>query len=650
MASKNSSFFRAFQFIDIFGLKTDFQIDRKPKFKSISGGVFTFVFMGFIILLFFSFGNDMINHSNPDTSVSQIFQPSPSPTFVSKSDYSFVFGLQDSVGVHYIDEEIYTATLTYGFRNQTSKLDESQIIPIERCEEANMPINSKLGDYFKNQAMQLSDLYCISRNYTDPLILQGAWDQAQYNFLRLFISPCDSSLRTCKSDAEINDKLKTGFYAYYSSDHLFDLRNYENPAAVIGRDFFTETTTKIKKIINRYLRTTHLYDDNGWITEAKTEKDYFSFDYDQTSFELLTGKDYLVDMVIRKSVYENILTRKYKKIQNVFAEMTGFLQIIFAGLYIIAGPFIRKEYYDTLTNDIYNFEVDLDAKKKKDKKKRGEGAEEKMKSFKTIMMGSDKGKDFQEMLALEKGMVSNSKKKKKTDEELVNCIFKLKESPLKFSYFEILKGFLTKEPELEVKKTQRNVGISSILSQLDIKYILKKFAEIDQLKILVLNEDQYPLFEYLQKPIIMKNAKINLNPLEEQDNDKKNSIKDGVFRKKSQFIVHQHDSVLKAKTVQKAFENIINKPEMNEIDRKLIQRLDMDILKILEANIESNQNNRTSNFIGQVNENPGIEMESKGNAGKESEFSEKKEEIIVERNAELMNTFKSMDSLVKVNI
>ena len=266
MASKTNSC-GFLQLIDIFGLKTEFQIDQKPKFKTMSGGVFTLIFAGLIIVLFLSFGSDMINHANPETSFSQIYQPSPSPTPVSNNYYMFVFGIQDSTNTHFIDEEIYTAKLTYGYRNQTTKQDELTVIPIQRCENANMPQNSKLSDYFKNQAMALSDLYCISKNYTDPLVLQGSWDQTQYNFFRLYIAPCNRSEGTCKSDAEINDKLKTSYYAYYSTDFLFDLRNYENPATVIGRDYFTQTTTSVKKIINRYLKTNHLYDDSGWLSD-----------------------------------------------------------------------------------------------------------------------------------------------------------------------------------------------------------------------------------------------------------------------------------------------------------------------------------------------------------------------------------------------
>ena len=111
-------------------------------------------------------------------------------------------------------------------------------------------------------------------------------------------------------------------------------------------------------------------------------------------------------------------------------------------------------------------------------------------------------------------------------------------------YLEMLKGWLVREPALEVKKTQRKIGVSSIFSQLDIKCILNKFAEIDKIKMLLLNEDQYQQFEYLPKPVIMKNTKINLNQIEKIE--KKSPLKINVF-------IHQIDLISKAKTSTKSF-------------------------------------------------------------------------------------------------
>ena len=417
------------------------------------------------------------------------------------------------------------------------------------------------------------------------------------------------------------------------------MRNYENPATVIGRDYFTQTTTSVKKIINRYLKTNHLYDDSGWLSDSTNQREYYSFDSDHESFELLTETDNIVDMVIRKSNYEEIFTRKYKKIQNVLAEMAGFLQIIFTVLGLISSPFIKKEYYETLTNSIYNFEVDPDPKaiaRKPNKKRTSVVHKEKIVTFQSIMLDAETKKDSPET-TLDRSSFLQLKKKKKNDEDIINNLFKVKESPLKLTYLEMFKGWLARDPDLEVKKTQRNIGVSSIFSQLDIKYILNKFAEIDKIKMLLLNEDQYQLFEYLPKPVIMKNTKINLNHIEKIENGSP---------LKMNFFVHQNDMILKAKRVQKAFDNIIKKQKMNKIDQKLIQILDNGILKVLKANTYNFPEKKKSKFskLPFLNGLPPIEkkegeIESLTDIEKESEFSEKKGNIVTERNNGVAYTF-----------
>ena len=118
--SQKSCLTRFIQLIDIFGQKTEFRIDQKPRFKTTSGGIFTLIYLSLILLLFFSFGSAMINRVDPDTNISQIFQESPSPSFISKNDYFFAFGLQDSTDSHFIDEEIYTTVLNFKSKNQTT--------------------------------------------------------------------------------------------------------------------------------------------------------------------------------------------------------------------------------------------------------------------------------------------------------------------------------------------------------------------------------------------------------------------------------------------------------------------------------------------------------------------------------------------------
>ncbi len=574
---KSGHCIRFFRFIDIFGKNTEFQIEQKPKFKTTSGGIFTFIYAGLIIFLFFTFGGPMMYKMDPETNVSQIFQISPPKTLISKNDFFFVFGLQDSYAVHFIDEEIYSAELYLFSKNHSTKK-----IPLEPCSIENMPNDKKISNYFHHQAKALSDLYCISKDYDQKIAIQGAWDQTEFDNLKIILSPCNKSESVCKSEDDIKEKLKSSFFALYSVDNIFDLMDYEKPAKQIGRDYFTQTTYNLKKIVTNYLKTNWIFNDDGWISKTISKKEYFSFDSILESFEILEKLDHIIEFEIRKSYYETYWNRKYKKIQNVLAEMTGFLQIIFLALYLLSKPFVNKEYFETLTNSIYNFELDeeelkLNQIKKKKKKKTPMNKEERLKKFQNIINDTEKKSPVnnnQEDLEKSKKI---SMKEKKSEKKLMNHFFQLKESPLNLSMIELFKSIFIRETNLQTKKKQRKTGISSIFSQLDIKFILKKFAEIDKLKVLLLNKDQYHLFEYLPKPMILKNSKIHMNYA--------NSTQMTGLNKTSQKneIIHHNDVLIKAKIVKQAYNNIINKENMNEIDKKLIESLDEDILRLLNG-------------------------------------------------------------------
>jgi hypothetical protein len=178
-----------------------------------------------------------------------------------------------------------------------------------------------------------------------------------------------------------------------------------------------------------------------------------------------------------------------------------------------------------------------------------------------------------EDIEIQNSQTKITSKQKKDSDKLINCFFKLRESPLNFSMMEYLKAHITSNPDLIAKKKQSETGILSIFSQLDIKFVLKKFSELEKLKMLLLNEDQYRLFEYLPKPTILKNSKIHINYVQVE---KQSPLKKG------EIIHHTNDLLSKAKSFQRAFRNIKKKQELSEVDIKLIDCLDEDIVKILE--------------------------------------------------------------------
>lgn len=181
--------------IDIFGLKTEFRIQKNPKFYTISGGLFSLFYMGIIISLFILFGGDMLDRKNPESSFSQFYRSSPLATEISKDQYFFIFGLQDSTSSHFIDEEIYNVNMFYGHKDHETLEMQRKELKVEPCTEEHLPTNRKLFEYFMRQGNKITDLYCVTLNHS-KMVLEGAWDdETRYSYIDFDIKPCNASER-----------------------------------------------------------------------------------------------------------------------------------------------------------------------------------------------------------------------------------------------------------------------------------------------------------------------------------------------------------------------------------------------------------------------------------------------------------------------
>ena len=238
---------------------------------------------------------------------SQLFVPNPSMTTISRNSFFFMLGLQDSQANHFIDDEIYNITCHNGRRNVTTGTVTKTPIPLEPCTEENLPDNKELQYYFKNLvggAAMLKNIYCIKKGYDDVFSIKGEWDQDDFNYIQIQIFPCvSSSNHICKENQTMINQLKEGFFGFYSTDYLFDMLNYDQPARKFGRDYYIPTSYQLKKSIVRYLRTNRINTDDGWLMQDIHQKEYFSWDSDKETFNILSselnGKKFL-EMQIRK--------------------------------------------------------------------------------------------------------------------------------------------------------------------------------------------------------------------------------------------------------------------------------------------------------------------------------------------------------------
>lgn len=543
--------------IDIYGRKTDLTLNHEVTYKTAIGGFSTLIIVILSFLLFFNFGSDMIYHENPSSIFSEIYSRIPEREYFSKDNYFFMFGVEGPDYAHFIDENVYSVSF---LQYSSNKLDNNQSfikkIDLERCSEAHLPSDPKLKEYFLSASGSPIDRLFCAKNL-DDLYIEGAFDADIFIYLKIFIKSCtnktdseDPNPIICKPIEDIKKKM-SGFFAFYSVDYLIDPQNFENPGQAIGKDYFSPISVGMTRNVNRFIESTKINSDDGILLTSKSYYKYPTLANDKETLSTdPTNGENLLTFALRKSHSNHVYERSYKKIQRCLAEIGGFTEILYLVFLILNYPFAYKKYFEKIINIIYNFEED------------GENQ--------VFLYPIDNNR-----INPDKNIVFSVRRGKKIDEiskeNFMKYMSKIKNRlPLKMTYCEYIKSFLfSKRKKIsnnENKYERLMIGKSLLEEKLDISYIMKKFYEIDKLKMILLNENQYNLFDYLPKPVILKNKKIGLG-------NTKSHIK----------ICESDDENIKAKNLYISFQNIMKQSHLSSIDKKLIDLLDENVKTLLEV-------------------------------------------------------------------
>ena len=326
----------------------------------------TLIMITLVTLLFIEFGSDMLFRLNPSSISSEIYVDKPDVTYLSREHYFFMFGLQNpSDFLHFIDETIYTATLTNIHSKKINGTSNATtvIVPIEKCSEKHLPSNGELKSYFKlGPGAPLDTLYCIKQGFDNVFYMGGSFESDEYDYFQISIKACknstDPSKPICKPKEILYEKL-SGFFGFYTTDYLIDPTNYENPGKAVGKGYYSPISFGINRKTNRFIATSRFNSDDGFLFSSEKKYVYPTFKEDVETFSLdskETGD--LFKFLLKKHHSEIIYERSYKKIQKVLAEIGGFIQAIYLILLVFALPVVNKLYFEKLINKVYNFEND----------------------------------------------------------------------------------------------------------------------------------------------------------------------------------------------------------------------------------------------------------------------------------------------------
>ena len=137
---------------------------------------------------------------------------------------------------------------------------------------------------------------------------------------------------------------------------------------------------------------------------------------------------------------------------------------------------------------------------------------------------------------------------------------------LKLSIAEKIKFLLSSCGFFQISKIKDLKEVTGrIKRKTDIIYIIKKLIELDKLKLLLLNENQLKLFDYLPKPRIQSLL---------------NKSKDTNDLFHSRWVEHfeeENSNAVKANRARQAFFALKQKSEKNELDQKLLEMIETSL-------------------------------------------------------------------------
>ncbi|CAD8139929.1 unnamed protein product [Paramecium octaurelia] len=562
--------------LDVFGQPPVLRILKKSKFTTSTGFFCTSVITTICILYLIYQILQLYDRKNPLVVFSeyQVTDTAPFPLLmnnftmaISVANLSlntlttlnthFTITVKNCIRVRLIDEQT----------GKTRIQQNCTEYPTEACDDKHFVTNAQ-KNYFSS--INLGYTQCMNSEQwnNSPPNLQGQIAGKSYQYISIMVQQCknSTSYNQCAPIESIQEELKTGYYVVHLSDNLVQMKQPGNPfQEYISLQYTTMSIANSKTIIQN-LKVTNVITDNGLITEDKSESSNL-VQYTNRESQEGYNDEFLVLHYITLDQRQGEYSRSYAKVQAILSTIGGLYQVLFLSIYSILSPLIQKFVNLQMANKLFRFENANDSfdddqiaqenfiiqSPKQQSSQRVLDFDIKKSSFSKSLGRSLKSKNFEKI----------------QDSKTMSEYLKSKKQSLNLTLRDIIIMSLGCKKK---EKMQIQYATDKFMSKLDVAYIISKIYEIDKLKLVLLNEDQLQLFNYLPKPVI---------PSALFGDDAENKIKEIEAKKAYQFILQDEKSdLLKLQEAFVSFAKLKKKKELTQIDRNIIEILDEDIIEL----------------------------------------------------------------------
>lgn len=339
---------------DLFQQPIKFYFNGHAKLFSSLGILSSLALYGFLL---FSFINSDLFKKQEPIIITQSLQMPKAEKVEFTPNITLSFTLADYLGNRYWDPTYFSILAEY--YNTMSSL-ETKVL--RNCDEN-----------FNNQSQRMgtnsNNTLCLSNN---TFTLQGSLDDSLLSYLVITLSPCDNKTlnNTCKTPEEINHYMDsyplTKYFALRYHDAKTDQNNYERPFQQNSNVEFQYMDSRIQRNWNLYFKNAQIETDDGWFLPSKKILTDIMLDSKTTDFRLRSNSDAFFKVILFASKDKFVSTRRYKKLPEVLAELSGMAQFFLTFFGFVVRTVL---YIGTLNQVMKHFYVFPKISKKKKSKK-----------------------------------------------------------------------------------------------------------------------------------------------------------------------------------------------------------------------------------------------------------------------------------------
>ncbi|KAL4470868.1 hypothetical protein ABPG72_016414 [Tetrahymena utriculariae] len=593
---------KTFQQIDIFGLNLAFRIAKEKNHKTWIGGIITVIISGLMLYQLQYLMQSLIQQESPSVVQQQNYVYQPELFSINPKTFSFAFGMQNSVGVHFQNETIYKIIGIQQenhrvFNQTTNNYDLITVfkeIKISQCTSDHFQIEDVRNYFLK---LPFKNLYCISLEQSD-LSIEGEFSALVFKQINLQVIECTQ--KNCTDPQARQAILSNSRLAIYTSDNIVQVTNKDKPYQTVGKNLFWIYSTLLESEIRYQIINNYLFTDKGIVTTHNTTDRIVNYSSDRVQVYGKTTSRMFNFYIVYEKNKEIAYFRSYLKLNQALSQLGGIfnLFLIIGGL--LSRPISQIELNRKLINKVFDFDdtQEITENLKKNQQKNVDSPQNLPKQTqvpKKQQLSPQRQSQLQGDLNYG-GLNKKKKERQKTIKNQADCNLnenqqndqdKTKKKLNFTDYIMSIFGFFQRKKANKSELIQISSDI--IYNQIDVFNIINKLIEFEKLKNLLLNEEQLKLFDYLPKPKLnQKEIKSNIqNPQRRKSrysasfrrNNTINSQMNEQIQQQSDFIISvEKPKDEKLQDAIQAFSTIQGRKKSN-LDLKLISMVNQNFMK-----------------------------------------------------------------------